>query len=171
MNRCFHQCLPHLQLILRNLGRLWLAYKELVVWQPGVRMLQTRLKFFFSSSDTLSYWKGSWASFDWKCPTFLWKSVFQHLGLCDHVLWIVCDRVHWKGLVILLSPRRKIVTTSDYMILLVNEYQLCMQERNRLKISKSNWQTNRHCQIDYIPHTQKTKGAEGVIGAFSSFYQ
>ena len=24
----------------------------------------------WGSSDTLSYWKGSWASIDWKCPTF-----------------------------------------------------------------------------------------------------
>ncbi len=39
------------------------------------------------SSDTLSYWKGSWASIDWKCPTFF--------VTCQLPMGV--GRCHWGG--------------------------------------------------------------------------
>ncbi len=50
----------------------------LVKWSSNLEHLHrntlkilTRKTVSCGSSDTLGYWKGIWASIDWKCPTFL----------------------------------------------------------------------------------------------------
>ncbi len=50
--------------IAKNLGRLWLAYTELQVEFTCYNSYLLTLTMIWGCSDTLTYWKGSWAYID-----------------------------------------------------------------------------------------------------------
>ncbi len=65
----------------KNLGRLWHVYIRTAgrLYKLQLTSVDSQLR-MWTCSGTNSYWKGSWAVFNWKCPPFL-----MHRSICHAI--------------------------------------------------------------------------------------